>query len=321
MSELSKKEARQVERIKKYQKKFIFDNLEKETQEYRTSEIRINRFVIKELSKDELKKMSWDIALPFKAAEVKVEKIISQTVPTNIGDIHVCSPFMANFCLPTEFLIILKGKILNPISYVRAGKLLKSGEWYTSSGKLNDDDPFVRGMSDFTFLEKNKSKRLFHAIEWNQDQSKYVVIKLNWTIQLFPVDNEHFAFIFRKPRDVGLAYIQTNYFFPVFYELAIAFQYFIKKLGLEGNQTKSTPLIPTYSLGILDEYRNEIPLIIDDDPYGIGKKAEEMNSAEVNTKVIESTTGNNPLDIAKKRFAKGEISAEEFKEIKSLLEN
>lgn len=274
-------------------------------------EVRDGDVIVREITSEKQVTAGEEIAQSFKAAipllkgKARPDQIIILDIPTIHGLVHAVMRKSRKNWLPIEYMVKLKGKL------PQAAALRSSRLWSTSDKKLFKKHPFCEYLATVGYERKKRSffsrkskpdEWEFHTIEWDADFKQELpngnTIKLEWAIQLVPIDNDEYFLIYRYPTcGGGHQFIKAMEVIPQF----------IDEYEPKPETVKQEILYPAISF---------IALSYPKEPVAV------YNEHDTNPSSVKSTINGvdlAPIDIAKQRLAKGEITVEEFKDIEDAL--
>ena len=243
--------------------------------------------------------------IPFVKGKVTVDHMVFHDFPTAIGMMHIVTRYWGKSIIPLDALMVCSGKI------PQSAYLDNFGIWGTRTGT---EGTLRTKREDFpAFLSKYKLKRQkFHSKFNLLDQTVGTVkIKIPWFIQIMPLSPEKYLFSIRY---IG-NYLQSitkkasvRFVFETFLEKCKMMKDAIQEYNYQGEviigdllgETQSVPAIPEIS-----GYLGEIALGSEAN-IPPQKKETELKKED-------------PLEIAKRRLAAGEITVEEYEKIKIAL--
>lgn len=264
----------------------------------------------------ELAIQAFKAAMPLMKGVVRTDALIISDIPTALGVVHTVQPYSGIHQLPAQFLLVMPGRIPYPVSYQRG--MFGIGGWkYLQNGA--NTNSFCSYIDNVQYQLPGKkpgtTKKLGSAPTWEYTSSAGQV-NLEWTIQLVPLENDRFLFLFRYPAEFH--WTSQSFGFAKFMEMAKAVGKAVTALNYSGPAPKCEMVDATLSVFAVPELVGEIP---ESAKGSLGPAATpQAPPAPPKPQPTAAQVGDEPLTIAKKRLALGEITLEEFERIRQALE-
>lgn len=199
-------------------------------------------------------------AMPLMKGQLRVDHLLVHDIPTSSGLLHAVMPFSGFYALPTEFLMLVGGRIPNSVYLKRS--VLGSwgfGSWESKIGNENENDPFCNFLKDYRAKVDKPGKKggtqevdLKTDLEWDLDLGNGKV-KLEWALQLFPISLDRNVFILKIPQHsekTGKGFLGYQIVFGVrfFLEKHRMIQDAISQYAFKGPSAAMDIPVPTISL-------------------------------------------------------------------------
>lgn len=133
--------------------------------------------------------------------ELRSDVLVFHDLPTEQGLLHVVHSYARKALMPPEYLLAIEGRIPGAAVLNRAA--MDTGVWASASGSENDGEEFCVFLKEVKRGKGLRARRLAHEAEWTQEMGG-TKIKLDWAMQLAPLGDESFLFLFRIPYQLGL---------------------------------------------------------------------------------------------------------------------
>jgi hypothetical protein len=190
-------------------------------------------------------------SIPFMKGKLRPDILVFHDLPTSKGLLHVVHTYSGNMLMPVDFLLRIDGRI--PRSAVLNRGMMAVGHWESSIGNDQDSkDTFCKYLSE---LKRGRFDKFTYRALWDLEigSSK---INLPWTMQLVPLSDHNFLFIFHQPYERGLF---GGYTFGIkkFVELADWLKESVHQFDYSGPSPKTELLAPTFSLLSISEIVGE----------------------------------------------------------------
>jgi hypothetical protein len=237
---------------KAYQK--FSDKLLKEARPYLVGEpIVWRKRVADNESSGSQTKQKLKAALPGLKGELRSDVLVFHDLPTEQGLLHVVHSYARKTLMPPEFLLAIEGRIPGAAVLNRAP--LDAGVWTTASGTEKDGEEFCVFLKDIKRGKGLRARRLAHEAEWTQEMGG-IKIKLDWAMQLAPLGEESFLFLFRIPYQLGLLGI-SRFGVEKYLNAASWVKESVASLEYAGEAPKRGMLQPTLALLALPQVRGD----------------------------------------------------------------
>lgn len=192
-------------------------------------------------------------SIPFMKGKLRPDILIFHDLPTRKGILHVVHTYSGNILMPVECLLRIDGRI--PRAVVLKRGLMAVGHWESSIGNDQDGkDTFCKYLSELKRGRFDKfTYRALRDLEIGASK-----INLQWAMQLIPLSENNFLFIFHQPYERGFF---GGYTFGIkkFLELADWLDESIRQVGYSGPLPKMELLAPTFSILSISEIVGEQP--------------------------------------------------------------
>lgn len=192
--------------------------------------------------------------IPLMSGRLRTDMFIAHDLPTDLGTIHCVHLYSGKIQLPSEFLIVLDGKIPYCVYLKRA---FLTPTWTSKDSDQYEEGSFCEFVAQLEYInpfdKKKRSLPIRSASEWNYELNQGK-IKLQWTTQLAPFKPEKFLFFFVFPPKFGWLR-QTTFGLPLFYETTKAIMGGITEYNYDGAASEFEILMPSLSLWALPEFR------------------------------------------------------------------
>jgi hypothetical protein len=140
-------------------------------------------------------------AIPVLGGELRCDVLVFHDLPTEQGLVHVVHSYAHKILLPPEYLLVMDGRI--PRAALLTRGTLDEGVWVSAIGDEDRGDDFCVFVKNIKRGKGLRARRLSYEAEWVQEGGGNK-LKLDWAMQLAPLGEERFVFVFRLPYQKGL---------------------------------------------------------------------------------------------------------------------
>jgi hypothetical protein len=277
---------------------------------------------VDEVSSGEHLGQSLKAAVPFLKGKTRKDGLVFYEFTLEDATLIVLLPFSRDLLMPVEYMFRFKGTIPRSVFLKRS---FGSGVWTSAAGDERRDDEFCAYLKDVKEGKGLFASYLSYKADWNLKLGKNT-IKLQWAFQLLPLPGRDLLWIHKKPYEQGFFGGVSKY------DVAKAIETFrwarqaLMDFGHEGDQGVSELLAPSLVLlhdpELAAEFRLDPLYQVYRDPVQARPAPAALKEADqvvVPEPPTPQTAKDDPLTIAQRRLAAGEISVEEFEKIKKAL--
>lgn len=322
------KEERQHNRLIKARERLIqlyetrSNKLIEELEPYAKGEISVKK-LYKRIELLDKNKEALKTALPFLKGSLMPDTLVLHTLDTAEGPLSVSIAFQDGIQFHTEFIYSI------PFNIPKAAILRRGGLgvhiWGTSDGTELEDEEYCVYLKDMKDGKGFLAPTPIRWVEWKQTIGNKQYIRSKWGYQLIPFKEKQTIFIHKKTYDTGAFDSFSKFGVDKAFEAYNFFKKLLPEYKYDGEQGKPDCLNMTFSLQAIPdltdilEYSDFMSILWSDEPPPLELPQKKTETTKPEIPAIESPTSNDPINIAKTRLANGEISIEEFENIKSAL--